>query len=721
MLAKHALYQLSYIPLPTNTMLTQLPYILPFFCILLAASVNLTGGRLFRPTTTKNLTILLFIGSLCSQTLLVTSCITENVSVEVTLLQWLHTREFTINLTLLYDRLSILMSWVVITISTIVHIYSYDYMKNDPHKTRFMFYLNIFTFFMLLLITAGNLIVLFFGWEGVGICSYLLVNFWYTRVQANKSALKAILVNRIGDIGILLAIALLYKATDVFTYSEIFKKIAELPITNPEISKTLELSAFFLLLGAIGKSAQFGLHTWLPDAMEGPTPVSALLHAATMVTAGVFLIIRFAPLINLFPNQQALCTIIGALTAVFAATTAAFQNDIKKIIAFSTCSHLGFMFVSCGLGQYHAAFFHLFNHAFFKALLFLSAGNVIHALNDEQDIRKMGGLYNKLPLTFTFFSIASLSAIGLPYLSGFYSKDLIIELAAINMTVNGTFIFFLTLLGTLFSAIYSFKLINHVFIQAPNYSPNFKTTGVHDAEPHILLILSVLAVLSVFSGYFFSEHFGSVGTNFLETQLATTTPGLLENECLPLGYRYLPPFCIIIGFLITTQLTKIAKYVISSQPDNRNQASIVNATSLYYYTFSFLNQKWFIDNIYNHVLIGGMRYCYRFYQFFDKGLLEIIGPTGAYNVLTKTSTAFTRTTQTGHIQYYIGIVFLVTVILTPLIYHVAIDLFYGMIDSIHYEKAIEIKDGVEHYDPRYAESLWSASYNPDLEQDNFLE
>jgi len=320
---------------------------------------------------------------------------------------------------------------VVTLISSLVHLYSTEYMSHDPHLTRFMSYLSLFTFFMLILITANNFLQMFVGWEGVGLSSYLLINFWFTRIQANKSAIKAMLVNRVGDFFILLALFAIYFVFNSLDYDVVFSLVPLMTTYQITIGNFLfsaiDLICLFLFLGAMGKSAQLGLHTWLPDAMEGPTPVSALIHAATMVTAGVFLLARCSFLFEFSPLVLNFIMLIGASTAFFASTTGLFQNDIKKVIAYSTCSQLGYMIFACGLSSYEVGIFHLSNHAFFKALLFLGAGSIIHAVSDEQDMRKMGGLKNLLPFSYSIMLIGSLALVGFPFLTGFYSKDLILE------------------------------------------------------------------------------------------------------------------------------------------------------------------------------------------------------------------------------------------------------------------------------------------------------
>ncbi|CAL6448416.1 unnamed protein product [Bathycoccus prasinos] len=357
----------------------------------------------------------------------------------IQLAPWFTSEFFDATWGFMFDSLTVVMLVVVTFVSTLVHIYSISYMSEDPHLPRFMSYLSIFTFFMLMLVTADNFIQLFFGWEGVGLASYLLINFWYTRLQANKSAIKAMLVNRVGDFGLALGIIAtfsLFKSVDFATVFACSAHFAETSFIFFHLEwHALSLICALLFVGAVGKSAQLGLHTWLPDAMEGPTPVSALIHAATMVTAGVFMIARCSPLFEQAPQTLILVTVTGALTAFFAATTGVVQNDLKRVIAYSTCSQLGYMVFACGISQYAVGVFHLMNHAFFKALLFLSAGAVIHALADEQDMRKMGGTIKVLPFTYSMMFIGSLALIGFPFLTGFYSKDVILEVAYAKYTV----------------------------------------------------------------------------------------------------------------------------------------------------------------------------------------------------------------------------------------------------------------------------------------------
>jgi len=377
----------------------------------------------------------------------------------IKLMPWIDSEMFTVDWGFMFDSLTVVMLIVVLFVSSVVHLYSTEYMGHDPHLPRFMSYLSLFTFFMLILVTADNFIQMFVGWEGVGLCSYLLISFWFTRIQANKAAVKAMMVNRVGDFGLALGIFTVFIAFHSVDYATVFANVPSAVGTTFSFLgfnlDVLTVAGLLIFVGAVGKSAQIGLHTWLPDAMEGPTPVSALIHAATMVTAGVFLVCRCSPLFEYAPSALVVVTCMGAMTAFFAATTGLLQNDLKRVIAYSTCSQLGYMIFACGVSNYAVGMFHLANHAFFKALLFLSAGSVIHAVSDEQDMRRMGGLRRLIPFTYAMFFVGSLSLMGFPFLTGFYSKDVILEVAYAKYTVAGHFAHWL---GTMAAFFYCFLL-----------------------------------------------------------------------------------------------------------------------------------------------------------------------------------------------------------------------------------------------------------------------
>src|ERR1700704_5331090 len=464
----------------------------------------------------------------------------------IPILPWIHSAGFTVDWTVRVDSITAVMLVVVTGVSSLVHLYSIGYMQEDPHRPRFFSYLSLFTFAMLMLVTANNFLQLFFGWEGVGLASYLLIGFWYTRPSANAAAIKAFIVNRVGDFGFALGIFGVWAVFHTLDFDAVFAaapamvgKSFVFAGYNVDILTTICL---LLFVGAMGKSAQLGLHTWLPDAMEGPTPVSALIHAATMVTAGVFLVCRASPLFELAPTALAFVVFIGATTAFFAASVGLFQNDIKRVIAYSTCSQLGYMFVAAGVSAYGAAMFHLFTHAFFKALLFLGAGSVIHALHHEQDMRKMGGLAARLPITWAMMLIGNLSltGFGIPFLgigaAGFYSKDAIINAAFLSGTSIGTYAFVLTTIGALMTSFYSWRQFlmtfhgpyradaeaHHAHSHAHahdeaaadhDHGHAVKLEDVHESPWVILAPLIVLALGALFAGMLFDQHFiGHLGT-----------------------------------------------------------------------------------------------------------------------------------------------------------------------------------------------------------------
>lgn len=470
----------------------------------------------------------------------------------VPLVNWVVVGHFFTTWGFYIDNLSLLMFILVTGVSSLVYLYSLVYMVEDPHLIRFSCYIALFTFFMLILISSGNLLQLFFGWEGVGLASYLLINFWYTRLQANKAAIQALLVNKIGDIAVLLAIAagfFLYKSVDfsvMFTLTP-YVLSNSLSIFNYDIN-ILSIISFFMFLGAVGKSAQLGLHTWLPSAMEGPTPVSALIHAATMVTAGIFLIIRCSAIFEYAESVLVLITLIGSLTAFFAATIGMLQNDLKRVIAYSTCSQLGYMAFACGLSNYSASFFHLVNHGCFKALLFLSAGSIIHGCSDEQDLRRMGGLGKIFPITYCMFLIGSLSLMGFPFLSGFFSKDIILETAFAHYTVSGFFAYWLGTLSAFFTAFYSFRLIYLTFLSPVN-APKSIVQYSHESSGLIIFSLFVLSLGSIFSGFMLKDFFIGVGSIFLGNSIFILPKhlNLYEAEFLPTITKLTPVLFSLAG------------------------------------------------------------------------------------------------------------------------------------------------------------------------------
>ena len=547
-----------------------------------------------------------------------------------------------------FDSLTAVMLIVVTFISFLVHLYSTEYMSHDPHLPRFMSYLSLFTFFMLILVTADNFIQMFVGWEGVGLCSYLLINFWFTRIQANKAAIKAMFMNRIGDFGLALGIFCIFVTFGAVDYSTVFALAPyyindTINFLNIDFG-LLDLVGILLFIGAVGKSAQLGLHTWLPDAMEGPTPVSALIHAATMVTAGVFLIARCSPLFEYAPGALSVVTIVGAMTAFFAASTGLLQNDMKKVIAYSTCSQLGYMIFACGLSNYHVGVFHLANHAFFKALLFLGAGCVIHAVGDEQDMRKMGGLSKIMPFTYGMMLIGSFSLMGFPFLTGFYSKDVILEVAYGKYSTPGHFAYVLGSLAAFLTAFYSVRLLYLTFLSRPN-GYRVLILNAHEAPWRMALPLFILVIPSIFIGYLTKDMIIGLGTNFWQGAIYIQPKNfnIIDAEHIPQPAKLLPVCLSILGALTSYLLYSYGSqtlYMIKTSP-----------LGLKFYTF--LNRKWFFDKVYNEI-IGQffLSAAYHLtYKQVDRGLIESLGPFGLTRLVSKIALSL-KVLQTGFFYHY---------------------------------------------------------------------
>lgn len=492
-----------------------------------------------------------------------------------------------------------------------------------------MGYLSLFTFFMLVLVTSDNFLVMFFGWEGIGLASYLLISFWHTRIQAGKSAIKAMLVNRIGDLGLALSICSVFLTFKTLDYSIVFSLANFASETNFSFlsfnADRLSIITFFIFWGALGKSAQIGLHIWLPDAMEGPTPVSALIHAATLVTAGLFLIIRCSVLFEECPVVLSIVTIIGSLTAFFAASVGLVQNDLKKVIAYSTCSQLGFMMFACGLSHYSIALFHLANHALFKALLFLSAGCIIHGLLDEQDLRKMGGYIQILPVSYTMVLIGSLALVGFPFLTGFYSKDVVLEVALASPSFVGSFAHWLGCIAAFCTSFYSFRLIFLTFINNSN-SNKVYVENAHEAPIAMILPLMFLAFGSIFWGFFSKDLFVGVGTSFFLTSISINFENLvlLEAEFAPTLLKNIPFILTIFGAILSFLL-------INCSATSKNVIFDYKIGGFYRTLYNFLIKKWHFDQIGNELVIHRiMNFGYRVsFQTLDKGSIEVFGAFGS--------------------------------------------------------------------------------------------
>jgi len=567
----------------------------------------------------------------------------NNYENNLVIFSWITSGLLEVNWSIKIDAISSVMLVVVCLISSLVHIYSIGYMSNDPHKTRFMAYLSLFTFAMLMLVTSDNFLQLFFGWEGVGLCSYFLIGFWFKKDSANAAAIKAFLVNRIGDFGFALGIFLIFYLFGTVNYNEVFSQIPQ--IVNKEIFfigitlNAIDLICILLFIGAMGKSAQFLLHTWLPDAMEGPTPVSALIHAATMVTAGVFLVVRCSPIFEYSQLSLNIICVIGMTTAFFAATVALVQNDIKKIIAYSTCSQLGYMFFAAGVGAYNVAMFHLFTHAFFKALLFLGSGSVIHSFKDEQDIRNMGGIWKKLPYTWVLMIIGTLALTGFPFLSGFYSKDAIIEFAYLKGNSFGTLAAYIGIFTAFLTSIYSWRLIFKTF--HGNYeNKKLKIESMHES-PYVMLIpLIILAIGSIFSGFFFKEIF--IGYNSSDSFWKESIKFLL-----PLSSDH-PPYWVIFLTPILVVLSIPISYYLFLRNKNITKWLVDENKPLY----NFLLNKWYFDELYEYIFVIPSKKLGTFlWKAIDIKTIDRFGPDGISNLIKKLSAKAVKF-QTGYIYQY---------------------------------------------------------------------
>jgi NADH-quinone oxidoreductase subunit L len=554
------------------------------------------------------------------------------------------------------DTLTVVMLVVVTTISAFVHLYSIGYMAEDPHRPRFFSYLSLFTFAMLMLVTADNLVQLFFGWEGVGLMSYLLIGFWYQKPEANAAAIKAFVVNRVGDFGFALGIFALFMMVNAVDYETVFAQAPSLVGKSIHFLgfnvDALTLICLLLFIGAMGKSAQFLLHTWLPDAMEGPTPVSALIHAATMVTAGVFMVARLSPLFDLAPNASAFVTLIGATTAFFAATVGLVQNDIKRIVAYSTCSQLGYMFVAMGVGAYSVGMFHLFTHAFFKALLFLGSGSVITAMHHEQDIRKMGGLRDQLPITYVTMVIGTLALTGFPLTAGYFSKDAIIEAAYGGKNAFAIYAFALTVIAAGLTAFYSWRLIFKVFHGLAN--DYYARDHAHESPWVMLIPLIFLAAGSILAGYPFKEIFAGHNVEDFFRESVKLAPGVLEDmHRVPNVIGLLPTVMMLIGLAVAWQF-----YI--RRPDMPD--ALAQQQQLLY---KFLLNKWYFDEIYDFLFVRPAFWLGRLlWRGGDGWLIDGFGPDGVSARVIDVTNRVMRL-QSGYVYHYafamlIGVAALIT-------------------------------------------------------------
>ena len=554
---------------------------------------------------------------------------------------WISSGDFHVNWSIYIDPLTSVMLVVVSLISSIIHFYSIGYMSHDPHKPRFMAYLSLFTFTMLTLVTADNFLQLYFGWEGVGLCSYLLIGFWFKKPSANAAAIKAFIVNRVGDFGLAIGIFLIFFFYGTVNYNEVFQQTPLL--LQKEIIflgiqfNLITLICLLLFMGAMGKSAQILLHTWLPDAMEGPTPVSALIHAATMVTAGVFLVVRCSPIFEYSQVALNVVATVGMVTAFFAATVALVQNDIKKIVAYSTCSQLGYMFFAAGVGAYHVAIFHLFTHAFFKALLFLGSGCVIHSFNEEQDIRSMGGVWKKIPYTYALMIIGTLALTGFPFLSGYYSKEAIIEFAYLKGSTIGYYAAAVGIFTALLTAIYSWRLIFKTFHGKYNNKKN-NLSSIQESPLTMLVPSCLLAIGAIITGILFKETFTGSDTQFWNNSIL-----FLQT----IQHDHPPTWLLVITPLIVIIAIPTAYYLFVENEKILKNFVLKNQT-----LYNFLVNKWYFDDFYNFIFVEPIKKIGLF--FWKKGDINTIdryGPDGL-SKLVKIISDKAVNFQSGYLYHY---------------------------------------------------------------------
>ena len=613
------------------------------FLPLVAAIISGFFGRIIGDKGSQIITSLFVSISAILSIIVLFNVVTNGYSENLIIATWINSGSLNVNWSVNIDPLSAVMLVVVTLVSALVHIYSIGYMSHDPHKSRFMSYLSLFTFAMLTLVTSDNFIQLFFGWEGVGLCSYFLIGFWYKKESANAAAIKAFVVNRVGDFGFALGIFLIFYLFGTVNYDEVFQQIPNITEKNLVFLgvgvNAVDLICLLLFIGAMGKSAQFFLHTWLPDAMEGPTPVSALIHAATMVTAGVFLVVRCSPIYEYSELALSVITVIGMVTAIFAASVALVQTDIKKIIAYSTCSQLGYMFFAAGVGAYNVAMFHLFTHAFFKALLFLGSGSVIHSFKDEQDINLMGGVWKKLPYTYALMIIGTLALTGFPFLSGFYSKDAIIEFAYLRGNSVGMYAAYVGIFTAFLTSIYSWRLIFKTFHGSYNNS-NVKIESMHESPPVMLIPLVILSIGAVFAGIVFKDLFigHSNSYAFWSSSIKFLEP--LSTEHPPTWFLFLTPVLVVLSIPLSFYLFIKNKSVVDE---------IVKINKPLYI---FLQKKWYFDELYDYIFIRpSKKIGYFLWKQIDGSVIDKFGPDGISKIIKNFSIRAVKF-QSGYIYQY---------------------------------------------------------------------
>ena len=576
----------------------------------------------------------------------------NNIPVIINIGRWVDVESLYVLWSFRFDSLTVSMLLPVLIVSSLVHIYSISYMSHDPHNQRFFSYLSLFTFMMIILVTGNNYLIMFVGWEGVGVCSYLLVNFWFTRIAANQSSLSALLTNRVGDCLLTVGMFTIIWSFGNIDYSTVFSLA---PYYNENI---ITIIGVCLLIGATAKSSQVGLHIWLPQAMEGPTPVSALIHAATMVTAGVYLLMRSSPLIEYSTTVLILCLWLGAITTVFSSLIGLFQQDIKKVIAYSTMSQLGMMVIAVGLSSYNLALFHLVNHAFYKALLFLGAGSVIHAVGDNQDFRKYGGLREYLPLTYSVMLIASLSLVAVPFMTGFYSKDFIIESAYGQYYLSSIIVYFVATIGAMFTTLYSAKVLYLTFLTNPN-GPLVNYKLAHEGDLFMSIPLIILAIFSIFFGYLTKDIFIGLGTDFFVDNSLFIHPSheiMLDTEFA------LPTFIKLLPFVFTISLSLFSVLLSEFFPK-----LLINFkfSRFGYNIFSFFNQRFYLELFYNkYITEGVLNLGGQTSKSLDKGSVEFLGPYGLEKGLLNLSKSIgnlsTGVVTTYALYVLIGLIFYIS-------------------------------------------------------------
>ena len=600
-------------------------------------------------------TIFLFLASLISIHIYINI---ETFQGNFVVYNWLNFAKINLNFSIFLDPLTAIMFCVVTIVSSVVHMFSIGYMHEDKLRARFFCYLSLFTFAMLVLVSADNFIQLFLGWEGVGLCSYLLVGYYFHKPSANNAAIKAFLVNRVGDFGYLIAIALIYKYFNSLNFQEVFSNTSAIEKKNLLFLgfefNLITCICMFLFMAAVGKSAQIGLHVWLPDAMEGPTPVSALIHAATMVTAGVFLVVRCSPIFEYSQFTLNVITYVGLITSLFAASVALLQNDIKKVIAYSTCSQLGYMFFACGISAYSLAMFHLVTHAFFKALLFLGAGCVIHCLHHEQDCNKMGGLYKKLPVTFAFIIIGSIALMGIPPFAGYFSKDLILEYALSIHSFNGTNIYVLGCLGAFLTSVYSTRLIYLTFLNKTNIKTDI-FNKIKEPGFTMLFPLFILSIGAIAGGYLFYDIVENNAFWFNSIFTLTEVNYVEEAHHIEKIYKLFPIFLVVLAVIV---VFAAYKYVDSlSYLLNYKIKGLVK----------FLQKKWYFDEIYGFLFVNKLLQLSTFlWTRVDINLIDLKGPIGVSNNIWKAA-AYCRKIQNGKVFSYAIVMFTGIVVFVSLI------------------------------------------------------